>query len=388
MFSSRIHWSLESNRLNRLLESKRAAGTGILDLTESNPTVAGFQYARVELPNSPVYEPSAKGLASARAAVSEYYDGAVPPDRILLTASTSEAYAYLFKLLANPGDEVLVPRPSYPLFEFLGALESVRIVQYPLYYQGGWTLDARSIEHAVTDRTRAIVLVNPNNPTGSYLKTHEYGELIRICAAHGLAILSDEVFNDYAFAPDTSRVATLTSTNEVLTFAMSGLSKVCGLPQMKLGWIAVNGPEPARREALDRLELIADTFLSVGTPVQQALPVLLPTRTAIQEQIAARTRGNLQRLRERIGRHSPLELLAVEGGWYATLKVPRIHGEEDWVLELLDRYNVLVQPGYFYDFESEAYLVLSLLTPEDVFRRGIEAVLEFTTWQSGSVQSQ
>lgn len=357
-FSRRLHWDLTPNRVTELLAAKRAEGQSILDLTESNPTNAGFAYPAERIlaafanPESLHYEPSAKGLLTARQAVSSH------PERTLLTASTSEAYSYLFKLLTDPGDEVLVPRPSYPLFEFLATLESVRIVQYPLFYHEGWSMDLHSLESAITGRTRAVVLVNPNNPTGSYLKRNELSQLIEICARHDLAIISDEVFAEYAFAPDAGRVETLGGVDEVLTFCMSGLSKLCGLPQMKLGWIHVNGPNT--NEAMMRLELIADTFLSVGTPVQHALPQLLAAGKSVREQILTRAKANLALLPHR---------LHVEGGWYAAVRVPRIRSEEEWVLALLQEHNVLVQPGYFYDFDSEAYLIVSLLTPPDVLKR-------------------
>ena len=296
----------------------------------------------------------------------------MPLDHLLLTASTSEAYTYLFKLLADPGDRVLVPRPSYPLFEFLAALESVEVGQYPLRYDGTWHVDFDELEKTITPRTRAIVVVNPNNPTGSYLKRPELERLEDLCVAHGLALVSDEVFCDYALTADSSRVTTLAGSRKALTFSMSGLSKVIGMPQLKLGWIAVSGPGAA--EACERLEWIADTFLSVATPVQVALPQLLEAGLPVQKQIATRTEGNLQWLRTFL-RGTALNLLSVEGGWYAVVQVPRTRTEEEWVLELLRTHQVLVQPGYFYDFESEAFLVLSLLTPEAVFREGVERLL-------------
>ncbi|MEO8126416.1 MAG: pyridoxal phosphate-dependent aminotransferase [Bryobacteraceae bacterium] len=360
-FSKRLHWDLTPNRFTELLKAKRAAGETILDLTQSNPTSAGLDYPAAEIlsafadPRNLLYEPSAKGLLSAREAIS------ADPERLLLTASTSEAYAYLFKLLTDPGDEILVPRPSYPLFEFLATLESVRVVRYPLFYHEGWSIDMQALASSVTDRTRAVVVVNPNNPTGSYLKRGELEQLLAICGRHELAILSDEVFADYAFAPDPDRVAALSSVEDVLTFSMSGLSKVCGLPQLKLGWIQATGP--GADEAIERLEFIADTFLSVGTPVQHALPQLLAAGQGIQNQIRSRTKANLAFL---------LDHLVVEGGWSATIRVPRTRTEEEWVVQLLNEHNVLVQPGYFYDFDSEAFLVLSLLTPPDVFQQAIQ----------------
>jgi aspartate/methionine/tyrosine aminotransferase len=382
MFSSRLNASAEVNRITRRLRDLRATGVPILDLTESNPTRAGIRYPAGEIAHllsdarALAYEPQPAGLPAAREAVAGYYaqrGETVDPARILLTASTSEGYAYLFKVLADPGDEVVVPRPSYPLFEFLAALESVRIVQYPLVYDGAWAIDFDALNGAITPRTRAIVVVNPNNPTGSFLKLDERGELIRIGRDHRLAIVSDEVFSDYAFEDDPRRARTLTDTSEVLSFSLSGLSKVAGLPQLKLGWMTVNGPSDLRREAFERLEFIADTYLSVSTPVQWAASGLLAWSTRIQSRIQMRCRRNLAVLRRAFGPESAFRVLNVEGGWYAIVQAPRIRSEEEWVLLLLERHGVLVQPGFFYDFEAEAFLVVSLLTPKEVFSAGIKA---------------
>lgn len=377
MFSSRLNWSLRPNRLSALLEEKRAAGADVLDLTESNPTRAGFAYPQAEILTALAdtgalrYHPSPRGLDSAREAVAGYYRDRgtkILVENILLTASTSEAYAYLFKLLANPGDEILAPRPSYPLFEFLADLESVHIRQYPLRYDGVWHVDFDALEQAITPRTRAIVVVNPNNPTGSFLKRAELDVLDSLAAERGLAILSDEVFRDYAFADEGDRVSTLAGERQALTFSMSGLSKIAGLPQMKLGWIVASGPRSA--EALEALELIADTYLSVSTPVQIALPRLLALSGGIMERIRQRTASNLARLRETM-LGSAATLLRTEGGWYAVLQVGRSRSEEEWTLKLLGESNVLVQPGFFFDFESEAFLVLSLLPEPAKFAEGV-----------------
>jgi len=377
VFSSRLNWSLRPNRLSALLEAKRAAGANVLDLTESNPTCAGLAYPQAEIlaalsdADALRYHPSPRGLDSAREVVAGYYrdrGSKIDRENVLLTASTSEAYAYLFKLLANPGDEILAPRPSYPLFEFLADLESVHIRQYPLRYDGVWHVDFDALEQAITARTRAIVVVNPNNPTGSFLKHAELDRLDSLAAERGLAILSDEVFRDYAFADETNRVSTLAGDRQALTFSMSGLSKIAGLPQMKLGWIAANGPHG--KEALDALELIADTYLSVSTPVQVALPSLLALASGIMEQVRQRTASNLARLRETM-LGSAATLLRTEGGWYAVLQVPRTRTEEEWTLKLLGESNVLVQPGFFFDFESEAFLVLSLLPEPAKFAEGV-----------------
>ena len=381
MFSSRFHWDLHPNRITQALEAKRCSGARLLDLTQSNPTRAGLEYPpeilrAFEDKRVLVYDPAPAGARPAREAVAGYYHARgcdVPPERILLTASTSEAYSYLFKLLCNPGDQVLAPRPSYPLFEFLANLESIEVRQYPLAYHGGWGIDVDAVADAVTDRTRAVVLVNPNNPTGSYVKRAELAGLVRLCAGRGIALISDEVFADFSLSSDAGRVRTLALVEDCLTFSMSGLSKIAGLPQMKLGWIVVSGPAELRREAMEKLEWIADTYLSVSTPVQCAAARLLAAGEGVQRQIRERCARNLSFVREALA-GSAANLLAVEGGWYATLQVPRVHSEEEWVLLLLDRDNVLVQPGFFYDFEGEAFLVVSLLTEEAVFREGIGRV--------------
>jgi alanine-synthesizing transaminase len=379
MFSSRLHWDLAPNRLTRLVAAQRQAGAVILDLTESNPTRANLSYPAGEIlaaladEHSLLYDPTPAGMPSARAAVAEQCG--VEPERVLLTTSTSESYAWLFKLLADPGDEILTPRSSYPLFEFLEELDAVRVTQYPLVYHNGWSIDFDALRRAVTDRTRAIVLVNPNNPTGSFFKRGEVDELAALAAERNLALISDEVFNGYAFGPAPQRVTTLAGVQQTLTFCLGGLSKMAGLPQMKLGWIVLGGPVALQAQASERLELIADTYLSVGTPVQHALPRLLAAGATVQQQISARTQENLAWLRSAIAPNSPVQLLDVEGGWYATLRVPRTQSEEEWCLELLERDHVLVQPGYFYDFESEAFLVLSLLTPTGIFREGVQRLL-------------
>jgi hypothetical protein len=390
MFSSRFHWDPRPNRITQALAAKRAAGARILDLTESNPTHAGLHYP-AEIVRAfandrmMVYEPAPGGTPAAREAVSAWYAGrghAVPAERIMLTASTSEAYAYLFKLLTNPGDDVLAPRPSYPLFEFLAGMESVAVRPYPLVYHGGWSIDLHALETALTPRTRAIVLVNPNNPTGNYVKRSELSALTALCAQRGVALISDEVFADYAFTEDPDRVPTLVTplagVEECLAFSLSGLSKVAGLPQMKLGWMVVSGPPALRAEAWEKLEWIADTYLSVSTPVQCAAARLLAAGEAVQRQIRQRASASLAFARAALA-GSPANILAVEGGWSITLHVPRTRSEEEWTLQLLERAGVLVQPGFFYDFESEAYLVVSLLTAPEIFREGLALLVEQLT---------
>jgi alanine-synthesizing transaminase len=365
-----------------MLQAKRAAGEPVLDLTEANPTHAGIEYPSREIagafddPGILRYEPDPAGSFAVRELVSKYYKGAAAPGRILLTASTSEAYGYLFKLLCDPGDAILVPRPSYPLFEYLARLESVQVRHYPLFYDHGWHLDLHALEAAITDRTRALVLVNPNNPTGHFIKRGEWEGLAAICQRRGIAVISDEVFADYSFEDDAERIGFVADESPVLAFSLSGLSKIVGLPQMKLGWIVLGGPELDWRAAWDRLELIADTYLSVGTPVQVAASRLLVLRHDIQRRIRERLITNLERLRAAIVSVPAVTLLRAEGGWYATLQVPRTRSEEEWSLALLRERSVLVQPGFFYDFESDAFLILSLLTEPATFREGVARLLE------------
>ncbi len=384
MFSSRFKWNLESNQLALLIDEKRRVGARILDLTESNPTRAGFDYPAEEIlaalaqPAAMLYEPAPRGLIVARQAVTGYYAErgfSVDPEHVHLTTGASEAYSYLFKLLADQHQSVLIPQPSYPLFEFLAALEGVDLRPYELSYVHdlGWRIDFDSVERAITSETRAIIVVSPNNPTGSFIKLHEVGRLNAICAERGLALIVDEVFGDYGFDADDARAASLVSNDAALTFVMSGLSKILALPQMKLGWIVTNGPAGLRDEAIERLDLIADTFLSVGAPVQHAAPAWLQLRRPLQDQILNRARGNLNWLEQRLD-DSPLRLLRVEGGWYATLELPRHLSEEDWVLTLLEKDDVLAHPGYFFDFPREAFLVLSLLPRVEIFCEAVNRI--------------
>ena len=355
MYSSRLRWDTSRNELTKRLEKK---GRVAFDLTESNPTRAGIPYNHAAIlsalgdPASLVYEPSSAGLLSARVAVAGY--AGVQPDDVLLTASSSEAYSFLFKLLCDPGDEILVPRPSYPLFEFLASLEAVAVKQYPLRYQEGWWIDIAAVRESTTPRTRAIVVVSPNNPTGSYVKPAEMAAL----EALGLPIISDEVFADYRFEPGSPHGRTPSG------FTLGGFSKLLGLPQMKLGWIVTKNAEARRR-----LELIADTFLSVSAPVQHAAAHWFALREPFRSAMLARIGGNLAWLR------TQCEPLRVEGGWYATLRLPRTRGEEEWAIAFLEEDDVLIQPGYFYDFESEAFAVISLLTRPEVFREGVSRIL-------------
>ncbi len=383
-FSGRLPWDLPPNRLTAALQRRRAAGGEILDLTQSNPTRAGFDYPEeirraLAHPGALLYDPAPAGAGEARRAVAAYYAARglpVSAEQIVLASSTSEAYAWLFKLLCDPGDQVLAPRPSYPLFEFLAGLEAVRVAPYPLRYDGRWWLDWEALRQAFTPGTRAVLAVQPNNPTGSRLGPAELERLAALCAERGAALVCDEVFADYPLGAEHAVQSALGCAGEALAFCLSGLSKVVGLPQMKLAWIAAGGPPELRDGALRRLELIADTYLSVGTPVQLALPELLAAGRTVRRQIQERVRGNYARLAVLLAPPSPVEVLHAEAGWYAVLRVPRTRSEEQWCLELLERHGVLVQPGYFYDFASEAYLVVSLLTPPAVLEAGLERILE------------
>jgi len=403
MFSRRTQWNLQANELSRLLSRKRQEGVDLLDLTESNPTRCGLDYPASEIlsalsdSRSVVYEPEALGLSSARQAVSLYYRERglnVDPSRIVLTASTSEAYSFLFKLLADPGDRVLIPKPSYPLFDFLTGLESVEVKSYYLTWNGRWQFDFESIHRAIDSRTRAILVVNPNNPTGNYLSSEDRLRLLEICSAKDMALISDEVFLDYdqrddrpdgmgersalgacqAFvrhgsSPDVG--ARPCPDDGALTFSLSGLSKMAGLPQLKLGWIAVGGPASDVAQALDRLEVIADTFLSVNTPVQVALPRLFGAMEPVRRRIRLRVNKHALWLSERC-RGQAVRVLPTEAGWYSILEVPRILSEEEWVLTLLREDDLVVHPGYFFDMPREAFLVISLLLETDRFQKGIE----------------
>ena len=376
MFSSRLPDNLTQNRMAQARERHRS----YIDLSESNPTRAGFDYpADLLVPlastDALCYDPSPTGLRSAREAISEDYrrrDLSVPADHIVVTASTSEAYSVLFKLLCDAGDQVLVPQPSYPLFEHLTRLDAVEAVPYELEYHGSWQIDLASLVHALTPRTRAVLVVSPNNPTGSVASARELSAIGELCVPHGMALIGDEVFADYPLVAGPLSGPSVLSRPETLTFGLGGLSKTAGLPQLKLGWMAVAGPDTLVRHALDRLEIIGDTYLSVSTPVQLAASRLLGGGAYVREQICTRLRTNLEHLREAAARHPGCTLLNVEAGWYAVIQVPATRAEEAIVLELLERDGVLVHPGYFFDFPREAFLVVSLLPKSGEFREGVQ----------------
>jgi alanine-synthesizing transaminase len=445
MFSERTSWKLAQNRLTQALEEVRAGGAKVLDLTASNPTRVGLDYdsrailAALASPQALDYDPQPRGLLPAREAVGEYYRSEhgvenLDADRIVLTTSTSEGYSFVFRLLCNPGDELLVPKPSYPLFEFLADLQDVQLVPYPLIYDHGWQMDFASLVKAVTERTRGVVVVHPNNPTGSYVQPGEADSLNTFCRAHGLALIADEVFLDYSLNSDqagsgntyagtrdlarpvergstespgkgpqgprpASSVgpdgaaeavpclkpssdipsrdhASFAANQQVLTFTLSGLSKISALPQMKVAWLVTSGPEREVREAIGRLEVIADTYLSMNAPIQWAAPAMLELRKSIQWQLRQRVKRNLTELDRQLAKQKACQRLSVEGGWYVVLRVPVTRSDEDWTIELLRGKSVLVHPGHFYDFPSDGYLVLSLITRASEFEQGVNRALE------------
>src|SRR5882724_4961067 len=387
MFSDRTNWPLTRNLFTIALDELRATGTPLLDLTASNPTQCGFHYDSAAIlsafqnPAALTYDPQPKGTLPARREVARYYlddhQTTIDPESLFLTTSTSEAYSYAFRLLCNPGDELLLPKPSYPLFEFLAGLQDVRLIPYSLAYAHGWFIDFQSLENAPTPRTRAILLVHPNNPTGSYIQPEELSRLNAICKKHNLALIVDEVFLDFPF--DSPPRKSFTANSEVLTFTLSGLSKISALPQMKIAWLAVTGPSAQVRAALDRLEIIADTYLSLSAPAQAALPALLAQRHSLRPQLLARIKENLAHLQSQLRSHPAVELLHAEAGWYGTLRYSTNSSpwasDEALAIHLLRQHHILVHPGHFYDFPSTNHLVISLITPTDVFREGAQKLL-------------
>jgi alanine-synthesizing transaminase len=383
MFAERTNWNLSPNRLSDALAKYRTSGRSLLDLTASNPTTCGLQYDRDALlqaltnPAALLYEPESRGLATARKAVAQYYaarGSAISDADIFLTASTSEAYSFVFRLLCNPGDELLVPAPSYPLFEFLSDIQDVKLVRYPLVYDHGWQMDFPALERAISPRTRGVIVVHPNNPTGHYVKHAEAKKLSAMCSEREFALIADEVFLD--FAVDHEKPATFAGNRGAFTFTLSGLSKISGLPQMKAAWLVLSGPEKVKSEAAERLEVIADAFLSISTPAQLAIPAFLGQRGAFQKQMMARIRENLAELDRQLARQCSCGRLELEGGWYAVLRIPATRPDEDFAMELLSKKGVYVHPGHFYDFPSEGYLVVSLIAPERVFADGLRLLLE------------
>ena len=391
-FSGRTNWNTEESELARAHRLRTQAGLPIADLTASNPTRCGFTYPPSLLqaladPRALDYDPQPKGSLAARQAVSDYYAGhgvALHPSQLLLTTSTSEAYSFLFRLLCDPGDEILIAQPGYPLFDFLAALDDVRLKAAPLVYDQGWQIDAEAIRRAITPRTRGLVIVHPNNPTGHFTKPWEAAELARLCREFSLSLIVDEVFLDYGFGQPASSFAS--GLESVPVFVVSGMSKIAGLPQMKAAWIAVTGP--AQPEALDRLDVIADTFLSMNAPVQCALPAWLEERAGIQNQIRNRVAANLAELDRQLLRAPAAQRLKLEGGWYAVLRVPALEPDEQTALALLER-GVWVHPGYFFGMAESGWLVVSLLAPEAEFSTGVTVLVDYlqTTQQSNITAS-
>jgi len=385
MFSERTNWRLAQNRFTQAIEEARARGAKLLDLTASNPTRVGLQYDAAGIlsafgaPHMLDYDPQAKGLLSAREAVAAYYGDEhgvrnLDADRIVLTTSTSEGYSFVFRLLCNARDELLVPKPSYPLFEFLAELQDVKRVPYPLIYDHGWQMDFPSLAKAVTPRTRGVVIVHPNNPTGSYVQASELAPLNEFCRSNGLALIVDEVFLDYGL--DQKPHASFAANQDALTFTLSGLSKISALPQMKVAWVATSGPEVEVAEAMARLEVIADTYLSMNAPIQWAVPALLEQRKSIQRQLLDRVKANLAELDRQVTAQTACQRLIVDGGWYAVLRVPVTRSDEELAIELVQKKSVMVHPGHFYDFPSDGYLVLSLITHEKEFSTGTARLLQ------------
>ncbi len=382
MFSSRLPHDLAPNRLTEAELALRRRGLALSDLTETNPTRVGLPYPTGLLealadPGSLVYAPHPLGSLDAREEVAAEYRGAgldVDPAHIVLTASTSEAYSLLFKLLCDPGDEVLVPVPSYPLFEHLTRLDAVVTRPYPLDSHGAWSVDLAGVDAALGTRTRAVVVVSPNNPTGSVLGRADLAALAEVCRDRQLVLIGDEVFADYPLdsRPDAARVA---AQRDALTFSLGGLSKSAGLPQLKLGWMAVTGPEDLVRAAMTRLEIIADAYLSVSTPVQRAAGALMQAGRGVRRHILARVRENLGVLHSAAARYPACSVPRVEAGWSAVIRVPATRSEDRLVLDLLEQDHVLVHPGYFFDFPHDAFVIVSLLPHPDEFRRGVERLL-------------
>jgi alanine-synthesizing transaminase len=384
MFAKRTNWNFTPNRLSEALAAHRVAGKPLLDLTISNPTECGFEYdssailGALSNPAALAYEPNPRGLEFARLAVADYYADRgdhVSVEDIFLTTSTSEAYSYVFRTLCDPGDELLIPSPSYPLFDFLADIQDVKLARYLLIYDHGWQMDFHALEQAITPRTRGVIVVNPNNPTGNFVKSSEMAKLSAICSAREIAIIADEVFLD--FAHEGKRQASFAANRGALTFTLSGLSKICGLPQMKAAWLIASGPQAWKRGALARLEVIADTLLSVNAPVQLAIRRFLEQRHSFHRQVMSRVQRNLAELDHQLSAQSAVSRLKVEGGWCAVLRVPATRSDEDLAIELLTKRGVAVHPGHFYEFPADGFLVLSLLAHESEITKAMPEILSF-----------
>ncbi len=381
-FSARTNWETNETDLARALRERRESGQSIYDLTATNPTQCGFTYDEAAVlsplasPEALIYDPNPQGMLRAREAVSAYYrshGAAVDPAQIFLTTSTSEAYSYVFRLLCDLGDEVLIAQPSYPLFDFLAALDDVKLIPYALFYDHGWHLDIEAVRQSITPRARAIALVHPNNPTGHFTKQQERAQLEALCEEHNLALIIDEVFLDYPLTAPGSSFAT--GPHPALTFVLSGLSKIAALPQMKAAWIATFGPDAALKQSLTRLEIIADTFLSMNAPIQYAMPHWLTHRHAIQQQISQRIAANLETLDALLAEQTMITRLEVEAGWYAILRIPALRRDEETAINLTREAGVSTHPGYYFGFRGDGWLVVSLLTQKTDLKMGLEAII-------------
>jgi aspartate/methionine/tyrosine aminotransferase len=384
MFSSRTDWDFRSSPLFSLVLQKRARGEEIIDLTESNPTRCGFRYqpdhliTPFALRNSVSYEPDPRGLLLARQAVAGWYERQqipVDPSRIILSSGTSEAYSHLLRLLCNVGESIAVPKPGYPLLEYLGRLNDVNCQQYRLEYDGEWHIDLPSLAGILSPKVKALVLVHPNNPTGSFVKLAERERILELSKRHNIPLVVDEVFSAFPFGEDARRAGSFAGTQKSLTFTVNGLSKLAGLPQLKLAWIVVSGPDDLCANALQRLEVIADTFLSVGTSVQLSLETLLSDPAAMSGQILNRVLSNYERLPEVFTQGSPVSIFGCEGAWNAVLRLPATRTDEEWAQELLQVYSILTHPGLLFDMDLKSCIVVSLLPDPNIFFEGMKGIL-------------
>ncbi|MDD5217604.1 MAG: pyridoxal phosphate-dependent aminotransferase [Candidatus Omnitrophica bacterium] len=385
-FSKRTDWTLTPNPLSQRLAELHQKGAPLLDLTISNPTLCGFKYLHEKLlkpllcPQSLVYDPAPHGLLESRKALCAYYAGkgiTVTPEQIFLTANTSEAYSFVFRLLADPQDALLAPQPSYPLLDYLAGLNDITIRRYPLHCAGGWKIDIETLAGQFYESNpRAVLVVHPNNPTGNYVNAEEHLMLNQLCESKETALIADEVFYDFNLNEGPVPAGSFAQNKNVLTFTLGGISKTLGLPQMKLSWLIVSGPAGIQAQAIERLEIISDTYLSASTPVQNALGPWLELQKGIHAEIRQRIIENHRSLCKALRGHPAIQILDSEGGWNAVLRMPDSLTDEDWALHLLEKTRVVVHPGYLYDFPDGAFVVLSLLPKTEIFKQGVEQILK------------
>lgn len=385
MFAKRTSWDIKVNKITQLLNELKSNQVQVIDLTVSNPTLVELNYPVDDILDALVsagnikYEPDPKGLIQARISICKYYEGIginLNPDQIIITSGSSEAYNFIFRLVTEPGDEILVPTPSYPLLQHLADINDIRINYYRLNYDGEWHIDLDTLRKSISERTRIIVCINPNNPTGSYLKSSEYEQIIEMAAEKKIIILSDEVFWGYKIDEDLIEIKTFSGCKEIPNFVINGISKLLGLPQMKLGWIIANGPDNFKEEALSKLEIISDTFLSVCIPVQNAMSAWFLKMRGIQQEIRSRLITNHNYLRKRLMEGLPIQMYRVEGGWNVILRLPNILRDDEWVEIFLRNAGVFVHPGYFFDMEFESCIILSLLVKPALFQMGVEKIFQ------------